>query len=242
MGIIAKNTSKPRELPQKGQYLGVVSNIYDLGTQPAYEPGDSPQRQILVEFELHGKKGRKPVEDSEGRVFKLAQFYGLSVGRNKKQEKTKLRVAIEDITGVELTDEECAAGVDVGKLILEKVCLVKVDYKVDDNGKATRAFIATITAVEPEDVEDIEPVSDCGEWEIGQILERPEDDKVVPAWIRRMAAKSKEAEQKPAKAAGNGRASGKAQPAAAGARASTAIHESEGGSADDDEENPDVPF
>lgn len=207
MAIVAKQSGETREPVPAGNYFGVIVGVYDIGTQEGGKFG--PKHQIVVQFELHKKKG--VCRDKEGQPLRISKFYALAFG-----EKSALRPDVERILGRKFTEEEAKEGYDVTQL-LEKTCRLVVTHDKKDDG-SVRDQIDQITSLDEDDPE-ITPESDSVVYELDP--ERGFDD-TVPEWIQKMAQRSAEwqkangkapARSSPAKAAvGAGKPAGKGKP------------------------------
>ena len=82
---------KDFENPPAGMHTARVVGIYDIGTQPAFKPGDNPKPQAIFVYEIVGKMKTK-----EGHNFTVAQY----MGRNNHSNGALIST-ISSITGVQ---------------------------------------------------------------------------------------------------------------------------------------------
>ena len=182
MAITAKSGGEARQLAPEGNYFGICTGVYDLGTQPSqkYEP----THKVLLEFELHKKKG--PAVDKENRPLRVTGFYPLAFGKRKNGEKAKLRQAVESILGRTFTDEEAKSGYDVTQLA-EVCCRLRVTHDSGEDGGNKYEVLS----FQPLDEDDPEPKTEANitVYELDPQQEIPSE---VPDWIKKMIRKSAE--------------------------------------------------
>jgi len=133
-GWVIKDEKTPRELVEEGGYHGILVGLYDIGTQPAFRPGDRPQRQVVLEIELHDRRNGEAVRKSDGTVAMQYAFMSLAIGRNNKNEKTKFREYLEAFCNKKFSDEACKSGIDAS-CALEGVALVSIENAYGTDGK-----------------------------------------------------------------------------------------------------------
>jgi hypothetical protein len=203
MAITAK-AGESRQLAPEGSYFGICIGVYDLGTQQSkqYEPS----HKVLLEFELHKKKG--PALDKDGRPLRVTQFYPLGFGKRKDGTKAKLRQAVEGILGRSFSDEEAKSGYDVTSLA-DVCCRLRITHNTSESGSKYEELTFA-----PLDEDDPEPKTESNivVYELDPSREIPSD---VSEWIAKMIRRSSEwvkvhgadrEEAKPAARNGNGNA------------------------------------
>jgi hypothetical protein len=205
VAITAKSGGEARTLAPEGNYFGVCIGVYDLGTQPSQQY--EPTHKVLLEFELHKKKG--PALDKDGKPLRVTGFYPLAFGKRKNGEKAKLRQAVEGIIGRSFEEAEAKAGYDVTQLA-EVCCRLRVTHDASTDGKKYE-----VLSFQPLDEDDPEPKTEANVavYELDPKAEIPSE---VPEWIRKMIRKSAEwvkvhgqssnDDEKPAPRNGNGKA------------------------------------
>jgi hypothetical protein len=164
-----------RKLVPPGNYLGIVTRIYDLGTQTGGLYG--PDHQMIVVFELHKRRG--PVRDAEGRPVTISGFYSLRLGVKKP---SPLRLLLEALTGRKI--DEKSFGVDDS--LLERACRLTIAH--EDKGGTMRDVISAITPLDDDD-DAPRTESDTFFYEIGPDRSIPDQ---VPDWAAKMVRRSKE--------------------------------------------------
>lgn len=193
MALTAKQTGETREPIPAGNYFGAIIGVYDLGTQPGGQYG--PKHQILLQFELHRKKG--VCRDKEGRTLLISKFYSLAFG-----PKSELRPDVEAILNRSFTEEEARDGYDVTQLV-DCVCRLTIKHEPRKDGKGMRDVISSISPCDEDDPE-ISPESDSIVYD-DITADYPDG---MPEWIQRLASKSAERDGNdapPARAGGNGK-------------------------------------
>jgi hypothetical protein len=170
MAIVAKPTGESRTPVPAGNYFGVCVGVYDIGTQPS--PLFGPKHQVVLQFELHRKKG--VARGPDGQPLLIANFYNLSFS-----DKANLRVDVQKILGRTFSEAEAKNGFDVARL-LETGCRMSVAHAIRDDG-SVRDAIAAFMCLEPNDPE-LEPVSEATVYELD--VTRPIPDR-VPDWIQK---------------------------------------------------------
>jgi hypothetical protein len=222
VAITAKSAGEARTLAPEGSYFGVCTGVYDLGTQPSQKY--DPTHKVLIEFELHKKKG--PALDKDGKPLRVTQFYPLAFGKRKNGEKAKLRQAVEGILGRSFDEAEAKAGYDVTQLA-EVCCRLKVSHDSNEDGNKYE-----VLSYFPLDEDDPEPKTEANitVYELDPKSEIPDE---VPDWIKKMVRKSAEW----VKVHGQPRGDEDKKPAARNGNAKTAKATVPSG-ADDDEDLP----
>lgn len=197
MAIKAKQNGEVRKPVPAGNYLAVIVGIYDVGTQDGSQYG--PKRQVIIQFELHGKKG--PRLNEEGKPLLMSNFYNLAFG-----EKAGLRKDVEAILNRSFTEEEAREGYDVTQLI-DVSCRLTVQHQKRKNGEGVVDFISSVTCLDEDDPTPEPQTSTCVyELEMGDRW--PEG---MPEWVQRKVQKCHEwadlpkSGGRPAARAGNGK-------------------------------------
>lgn len=211
MGLVAKQTGDAHKPVPAGNYFGVLIGVFDIGTHAS--PKYGPQHQVVMQFELHKKKG--VARNDAGKPLTISKFYTLSFG-----EKSNLRADVERILGRKFTEEEAKKGYDITELI-DRACRLTIVHEESD-GK-TRDKIDAVTALD-EDDPAIKGESDTVVHD--DIDSEPGDD--VPEWIANLVRKSAEWSKK---GGGNGKATAK-----------TNGHAKASARAAGDDDDDDIPF
>ena len=233
MAITAKSSGKERELVPAGNYFAVVVGVFDIGTQPPNNPKYDPVHKVILQFELHRKKG--VCRDKEEKPLRISGFYPLAFGRKKNKEKAKLRQAVEGILGRSFTEEEAKEGYDIAEL-LDTSCRLVVAHDTGEDGTMYDQ-IQSLSPLEEDDPEP-RPESDSILYEMDPDSEIPDE---VPEWVQRMIKKSKE--WRDVNGDGDGKPSRGGHPKTGVSRPSRAKSARKGKDDDEsDDDDDDMPF
>lgn len=177
---IGKSKSYEAELVEPGKYLAVIVGVYDLGHQPPFKPGDRPNHQVLIQYELHDRRTKETVLSKKGYPMLITEYYGLTMGRDRDGNKTKLRAHVEEILDREFTEKECEAGYDLADL-LDRVCELKIGHKLDKQRQPVRHVIEMVSPVDAKVGNAVKPDSNAIVYDIDPDAEI---DEAIPEWIR----------------------------------------------------------
>jgi hypothetical protein len=186
MGIVikSKRPEDEREPIPPGNYLGVITGVYDIGTQ---DGRFGKMHQIITFTELHKKHG--PAVDSKGRPFAVSTFYNLSFfsGNGKT---SNLRADVETITGHVFTDEQAERdGFDIETLVGQAYRLTLVE-NVRPDGK-TRPKVSSCMALDEDDPKP-ESQTDHVYFELDDQTIRSGKLYGIPKWIAKFIERSAE--------------------------------------------------
>lgn len=224
MAITAKQSGETREPVPAGNYFGVIVGVYDLGTQEGGKFG--PKHQVVIQWELHGKKGVKTRAD--GKPLLIGKFYNLAFG-----EKADLRADVETILSRSFTDEEAKEGYDVTQLI-DQACRLTVKHEKKKTGNGVSDVISSISPLDDDDP-DLHPESDSIVYELAAGEEFADN---VPEWIQKKVRQSKEWKEVEESSSRSRAAAGNGRPAARSGGRQTASAAATATAEDDD----DTPF
>lgn len=187
MPLKVQQTGTQREPVPAGNYFAVCIGVYDIGTQPSGNPQYPDRAQVVLQFELHKKKG--VCRDKEGRALLMSAFMAQSFGKSNSGVKSKLRQCVEGITGKTFSDEEAKEGYPLDELV-GVGCRIKVAHETTDGG-GTRDFIETFMPLDEDDPE-IEPESNALVYDMVDAAKPAPIPDGVPEWIEKKIKASAE--------------------------------------------------
>jgi hypothetical protein len=176
MAILANDKGAPRTPIPAGNYFGVCIGVYDIGTHVGIY---GPKRRVVIQFELHKKKGVCRTED--GKPITLSKFYTLSFN-----EKATLRGDVESMLGRKFTDAEAKTGYDITQLLGTATRLVVTHNRQPDG--SVRDAIDVFMPLDDDD-DRPKPVSSAIVYEISPPTLVPDS---VPSWLAKKINESEE--------------------------------------------------
>ena len=171
MGMKAPVTGggEAREVAPAGKYLGVCNAVYMLGTQPAYDASQTPKQQVMLNFELHKRKG--PTLNSAGHPYEVNAI--MTNTMNIKSTLVKYASALEGkpYTEEDLENLKKQGGFDVEDL-LGKSCWIDVINNKKPDG-VIRDKISNVSALDPEDDQAPTALTETAYWDWTMNVECP---------------------------------------------------------------------
>lgn len=131
MGLTVSEGVKRKPAPA-GTHGATCFGVIDLGTQPAFKPGDNPRHKIWMWWELC----EETTED--GKPVTIGEFYGASIGK-----KSTLRPVLEGWRGKAFTEEELK--VFHMSAVVGKACMVTVIHERKND--ETRDKVKSVTGL-----------------------------------------------------------------------------------------------
>jgi hypothetical protein len=203
MGMKAPVTGngEGREVTPAGKYMGVCNAVFLLGTQPGYQ-GGTPRQQIMLGFELHKRKG--PALNAAGLQYEASAI--MTFTANVKSKLIEFAGALE---GKPFTEEDLElikgqGGFDPEGL-LGKCCWVDVIAEKKPDG-TLRDKIKGVSALDPDDDQAPEPLTDEQYWDWTQGVECPK--RIAYFWDRALENPDRKGEAATMALAGTGPSTG----------------------------------
>lgn len=217
MGLVVKQTTTSTP---DGNYFSVLVGVYDIGTQPSDK--FEPSHQVILQWELHNKKG--VILTKEGNRLLHSQYFSLAFGVNRQtKEKSKLRQAVEGMSGRAFTESEAKQGFDLFELV--------------GIGSRLRITDGRLASISPLDEDDKPPLTESDEvaYELDPAKQIPAS---VPPWIVKLIKKSQEWTKVHGSGEDDDAGNGKPARKPVAQKAAKAQQVPVGANADDDDDDP----